>query len=264
MKLSIITINLNNKEGLRRTIESVLSQSFKGFEYLLIDGGSTDGSKDIIKEFEEDIKYSLSEPDSGIYNAMNKGIKKAKGDYLQFLNSGDCFAGESVLEDIFKNELPEGLIYTDGFIMGKRKNVVPVKLPAGLDLMFLIDHSIIHAGSFIPRKLFNEPGLYNEEYKIISDTEFFIKAYLKGIHFHKLDLATIVTETDGISRINGALVREEKKQMIDSLFGEPSAELYSGRENISADLVFLKQAKLIRFLLSHKGNNLINKLLRIF
>jgi len=262
--LSIITINLNNREGLRRTIESVLSQTFKDFEYLIIDGGSTDGSKELIKEFEKDLTFTVSEPDSGIYSAMNKGIKKAKGDYLQFLNSGDCLAGNSVLEELFRNELPEGVIYTDGFTLDKQGNKKPINLPPELDQLYLIDHSIIHAGSFLFHELFNETGLYNEEYKIISDTEFFLKAYLNGVYFYKVDLSTVILDSDGISRTNGALVRKEKKQMAASLFGEPYSALYSDREKLASEITFLKQSGLIRFLLNHRGNHLVNKLLRIF
>ncbi|MDR2910496.1 MAG: glycosyltransferase [Bacteroidales bacterium] len=89
MKLSIITINLNNVAGLQKTIESVVKQTFTDYEYIVIDGGSTDGSADIIKQHANKITYWVSEPDKGIYNAMNKGIRVAKGEYCLFLNSGD-------------------------------------------------------------------------------------------------------------------------------------------------------------------------------
>lgn len=102
MKLSIITVNRNNTEGLRKTIESVVSQTYTDFEYIIIDGASTDGSVDIIKEYADRITYWVSEPDNGIYNAMNKGILKAKGEYLQFLNSGDWLVDEGVLQTMIK------------------------------------------------------------------------------------------------------------------------------------------------------------------
>ena len=104
--LTIITINLNNSIGLRKTIESVISQTYNDFEYLIIDGGSIDGSVDVIKEYADRISYWFSEPDKGIYNAMNKGILKAKGQYLQFLNSGDYLVNKNVIENVF-HELPD-------------------------------------------------------------------------------------------------------------------------------------------------------------
>ena len=96
---SIITINYNNKDGLLKTIESVLCQTYKDFEFIVIDGGSTDGSREIIEKYAGHIDYWVSEPDKGIYNAMNKGIKVAHGDYLNFMNSGDYFYNENVLND---------------------------------------------------------------------------------------------------------------------------------------------------------------------
>ena len=90
MKLSVITINYNNAEGLAKTMDSVFRQRFSDFEYIVIDGGSTDGSKDLIVNNQDKIAYWCSEKDSGIYNAMNKGIREASGEYLLFLNSGDC------------------------------------------------------------------------------------------------------------------------------------------------------------------------------
>ena len=103
MKYSIITVNYNNRDGLRATIESVVNQTYRDYEFIVIDGGSTDGSTDVLKEFDDKITYWVSEPDKGIYNGMNKGIAKATGDYLNFMNSGDCFYNEKVLELLNKN-----------------------------------------------------------------------------------------------------------------------------------------------------------------
>ena len=97
MKYSIITVNFNNKEGLLKTIESVIHQTFRDFEFIIIDGGSTDGSVDVLKEYSSQINYWVSEPDGGIYQGMNKGLRQAKGDYVNFMNSGDCFYSASVL-----------------------------------------------------------------------------------------------------------------------------------------------------------------------
>ena len=92
--LSIITVNYNNAPGLQKTIDTVFAQTFKNFEYIIIDGGSTDGSLAIIESIKDKTAYWVSEQDKRIYNGMNKGIIQAKGAYLFFLNSGDCFASE--------------------------------------------------------------------------------------------------------------------------------------------------------------------------
>ena len=116
MKYSIITINLNNSAGLRKTIESVVNQTFQDFEYIIIDGGSTDGSVDIIKEYSSRIDYWVSEPDRGIYNAMNKGIVQAHGDYINFMNSGDCFSKNTILEEIYAD-------LSFDFVFGKARTI---------------------------------------------------------------------------------------------------------------------------------------------
>lgn len=96
MKLSIITINFNNRDGLQRTINSVLSQSFKDFEWIVIDGGSTDGSRNLLEIYKKYFSYWCSEPDKGVYNAQNKGISVAKGEYMSFMNSGDIIKHRSL------------------------------------------------------------------------------------------------------------------------------------------------------------------------
>lgn len=101
MTLSIITVNLNNLEGLKRTYDSVVSQTFTDYEWLVIDGGSTDGSREFIEQHQDKFAYWCSEPDKGIFNAMNKGIVRAKGEYLNFMNSGDCFACEETVAEVF-------------------------------------------------------------------------------------------------------------------------------------------------------------------
>ena len=98
MKLSIITINFNNKAGLERTITSVFQQDFKDFEFIVIDGGSTDGGKELIESNKQHFSYWVSEADKGIYNAMNKGIKMSKGKYVAFLNSDDWFNNNTLLD----------------------------------------------------------------------------------------------------------------------------------------------------------------------
>jgi glycosyltransferase involved in cell wall biosynthesis len=111
--LSIITINYNNRPGLQKTFNSVLGQFYKDFEYIIIDGGSTDGSKELIEKNATAFSYWVSEKDQGIYNAMNKGIIKAKAKYLLFLNSGDFLVDEKSLESISLSSHDEDIICAD-------------------------------------------------------------------------------------------------------------------------------------------------------
>jgi len=185
MKLSIISINRNNAIGLRRTIESVLEQTFTDYEYIIIDGASTDKSIEVINEFclkrqtliLPQIKW-LSEPDNGIYNAMNKGIRMAKGEYLLFLNSGDYLYENTVLSDIFIRNFSEDIIY--GNLEMKKENGSRIKLfPSNLTFSWLYYEFLGHSSTLIKRDLFESFGYYNEKNLIVSDWEFFLKVLVK-------------------------------------------------------------------------------------
>ena len=139
MKLSIITINYNNLEGLKRTYESVVSQTCQDFEWIIIDGGSTDGSKEFIEEHRDKFAYWCSEPDKGIYNAMNKGISKAKGEYLNFMNSGDEYADERVIEEFIDTKWEEDVILGDAFFVGEFETEKIHPEEQDLDFDFLPD-----------------------------------------------------------------------------------------------------------------------------
>ena len=119
MKFSIITINYNNSKGLKRTLDSIISQTCHEFEWIVIDGGSSDGSRELIEQHQDSITYWCSEPDKGIYNAMNKGVNKATGDYCLFLNSGDHLCNSKVVEHLisipFSADIVSGDIYIDGY-----------------------------------------------------------------------------------------------------------------------------------------------------
>jgi glycosyltransferase involved in cell wall biosynthesis len=178
MKLSIITINLNNAEGLKKTIESVVTQTFNDYEYIVIDGSSTDGSVDIIKQYADKITYWVSEPDKGIYNAMNKGILKAKGEYCQFLNSGDTLVNNNILKKVFDEKLQEDIIYGNVFSLSKNGDKSIANAPDKWTLITFLNETIAHQAAFIRRQLFSEISLYDETLNIISDWKFFVLAII--------------------------------------------------------------------------------------
>lgn len=175
LKLSIITINYNNLEGLKKTLASVVNQTWKKFEYIIIDGGSTDGSKAYIESQSDIIDYWVSGPDEGIYNAMNKGIAKSSGEYLLFLNSGDHLNDSIVLEKnhIFLKE--KDFVYFN--IKEIRDNSFRIKkCPEVITFSYMVKDSIPHQSTFIRKSLFDTIGLYDEKLEIVSDWKFFIIA----------------------------------------------------------------------------------------
>ena len=203
MKLSIITVNLNNAEGLRKTIESVVAQTFIDFEYIVIDGGSTDGSVDIIKQYADKITYWVSESDEGIYNAMNKGIRIANGEYLQFLNSGDWLVDENVYTQIFSNSFCEDIIYGNRIEVYEDKKEKLNKGHQKSDLLFIdvFRGDFFHTCAFTKRKLFEQHGYFDEDFKIVSDFGFFLKVIGLGYARVKyIDIPISYFDMTGISK----------------------------------------------------------------
>lgn len=168
MKISIITINLNNQKGLLRTIQSVLSQIWQDFEYIIIDGASHDGSLDLIEQHQKHLTYWVSEPDNGIYHAMNKAIVNATGDFCLFMNSGDYFFTDESLKSAQKH-LSESKIYY--FNYHNTLHSHPTILPHEKDLSFafFLHSNLCHQAIFYPRKTLIEQNLFREHFQIISD-----------------------------------------------------------------------------------------------
>ena len=214
MRYSIITINYNDKEGLSRTIKSVINQTSKDFEYIVIDGGSTDGSVDIIKQNADHINYWVSEKDKGVYNAMNKGIAQAKGDYLVFMNAGDCFHTPDILELMCD--------YQEDIICGKvfKGNTT---IPSGhykptITLVDLMRGSLPHQAMFIRRELMVKHP-YDENYKILSDWKFCIEALVfDNCTFRNSDIIVADYDITGISTNSNGLLPKEREQILKEMF----------------------------------------------
>ena len=216
MQLSIITINYNNANGLQKTIDSVISQNFDNYEFLVIDGASTDLSVQIIQNYENGIDYCVSEPDRGIYDAMNKGIKRAKGLYCLFLNSGDFLLHQSVLSDIFKKNPEEDILY--GNLKSDTRNYI---YPKTLTLRSFVNGTIPHQASLIKRELFDRFGYYEEQYRIIADWVFFLKAVLQyRVSYRRLDMYISFFEEGGISTDvnNQKLIVQQRNNVLQKFF----------------------------------------------
>jgi glycosyltransferase involved in cell wall biosynthesis len=173
---SIITICYNEEKNIEKTCKSVSEQTHRNFEWIVIDGKSTDGTLDIIKKYKKNISSLISEKDKGIYNAMNKGIKKAKGKYLLFLNGGDYLENKNILQrvaDHISKDREEMDIYY-GDLLYENGEIVTYKY-SKLDKKFFVKGTISHQATFISEKLFSKYGNYEEGYSISSDYDFWIK-----------------------------------------------------------------------------------------
>lgn len=232
MKVSIITINFNNVEGLKRTLNSVAAQTYRDIEHIIIDGCSTDGSVDAIKEYvssnpDKDpfFKHTInwvSEKDNGIYNAMNKGIKKATGAYIQILNSGDILAASDVVArmvaEIENAEYPELLYgnmikkdYATGKIVGKSREVE-------YSLRQYFVSTMNHDCCYIRRDLFEKYGLYDENLIIVSDWKWFLLAIgLGNVMPVYVDIDVTIFDASGISETNLELRNKERRQVLEEV-----------------------------------------------
>jgi len=200
MTFSIITVNYNNKEGLRKTIESVIHQTYRDFEYIVIDGGSTDGSAEVLKEYDKDIDYWVSEPDKGIYNAMNKGIAQAHGDYLNFMNSGDCFYDKNVLENLSRKGLSSDIIVgRDYHFKESTQQGFATILPSRVSMITFVHNTLPHQSTFFKRELFKN-SLYDESLRLVADVKFYIqKICVEQCSIQLIDDIICRREPDGVS-----------------------------------------------------------------
>jgi glycosyltransferase involved in cell wall biosynthesis len=217
--LSIITINFNNASGLQKTIESVVNQNFDDFEYIVIDGGSSDNSKSIIEKYQSKITYWVSEKDSGIYNAQNKGILKSKGEYCLFLNSGDYLCNSDVFKKVFNKESIADIIYGNMQIDYGNGKIEFGKMPPKITFKQMYIDTLWHPVSFIKRSLFQTYGLYNEKYKMVADYDFFFNVIvMKSVSSQYIDMDISVFNMEGVSSLatNKENEQQERKMVIQS------------------------------------------------
>ena len=245
--LSIITINFNNAIGLEKTINSVTSQLFHDYEYLVIDGGSNDGSVDIIKR-QKKINYWVSERDGGIYDAMNKGILKATGRYLLFLNSGD-FLCDNVLQHVFDENQRNDIIYGNMKINWGESKITAGYMPNKITIEHMVKDTLWHPISFIKKELFDKFGLYNTNYKIVADYDFFFKTIIMNkVSTCHLNLFITEYNVEGLSSLPSNKKQEkiERLQVLQSYLSEEAIHSFDYLLNekkqtlISRSIMFIK------------------------
>lgn len=291
MKLSIITINYNNAEGLRKTLASVASQTFRDFEHIIVDGGSTDESVEIIRQYadneairlkdyeairQENCKADkqalspnhlitsspiiwISEKDRGVYDAQNKGIRLAHGEYCYFLNAGDTFCNEHVLELIFKpltfnlsllTSTPD-ILYGNEIIVdgnGQRIGIARgVETPSFVDLY---NSCMKHQASFIRRSLFDKYGMYDVDMRICSDFDWFFRviAFHDEVSLQYKDIDIAYFENTGLSYHSPELCAQERQQVLDRYMSKRMQRDYAVLGRYSR-LSRLEDNKMVRLLL---------------
>ena len=224
---SIITINYNNAEGLRRTLESVRNQTSKNYEHIIIDGGSSDESVSVIEEFLANTEYAnqvsfwCTEKDNGIYDAMNKGLFHANGKYCLFLNSGDALSSYNILNEILAFDFDEDLVYFNTtYVYNSINKIKNVKPPKQLTALYLFSKGMINHQSMLIRTELQKRHAYNLDYKIVADRQFFLTALLsENCSTKYIDLTLCNFEAEnGLSSREAELLRKESGKLVDIFF----------------------------------------------
>lgn len=233
-KLSVITVCMNNRDGLEKTILSVIGQSFTNFEFIIIDGASSDGSLGLIRQYEDRISWWISEKDTGIYNAMNKGIQQAVGEYCLFLNSGDRLSSNEILQSVFSETHDADIVYGNLIRKKGKRSYRITKYPDKLTLyhFYAPVPSLHHQASFIKRNLFDKFGFYREDFKIVADWEFFFRAViLKNCTTKHIEQNISIFDSFGISSGSNFSEQELKINILKSHFPERVLEDYEDFKN---------------------------------
>lgn len=220
--VSIITVNYNNKVGLAKTLNSVKCQTFTNYEHIIIDANSTDGSKEVIKEYEKEstnLTYWISEKDAGIYDGMNKGIEHANGEYIYFLNSGDYLSNSEVLSSISF----DGTQFICGNMNIEYADAACEKItsPNTVDAIFLLKTFLPHPASFMHNSLFKD-NKYRTDYLIISDWIHMIESIIfNECSYKHVNVLVSIFDSTGISSQNGDIGQRERNKWIKEQISIP-------------------------------------------
>jgi glycosyltransferase involved in cell wall biosynthesis len=251
-KVSVITVCYNEKDGIRETVESVLAQTAREeIEYIVLDGGSSDGTMGILESYRSGIDFIDSGKDLGIYDAMNKGIRKATGEYLLFMNGGDRFYSDTIVEEVIAAGLDADIVYGDGLV-DRYETLHPLPHVDGKlkPELFFQNASFCHQAEFIRRELFGRVGSYDLSYSIICDHVFNYRAITKyGATTKYIPAILARIDETGVTMTKLDQVEKEKRRLAEeSLSGSEKARrrlrLYFGAAKAAAKKVkrFLRRA----------------------
>lgn len=263
MKLSIITINFNDHLGLDKTIQSVINQTFRDFEYIVIDGASTDGSVDVIKKYADKLTHWVSEPDTGIYNAMNKGTRMAQGEYCLYLNSGDFLAADDVLEKAFSYDFVEDIVSGNLILFDNKKEFMQ-KPPLDISLFTFTNGSLPHPSTFIKRDILIKLGGYNESYKLISDWCFFLDSLIAhNCSYRTIDMVISRYNCFGLSVTKGHIEAQASLDYIKEQFPRIYDDYIPYKdESVYNVLLWVQDYKILKSILIFPFK-IINRILRL-
>lgn len=224
MKISVVTINFNDLQGLKKTVNSVFEQTYPDIQYILIDGNSTDGSKQYLQSLKNKFDYFISEKDKGIYDAMNKGIVQIKGSYVLFLNSGDTFYNTSVLNEFVKHNPLEDIVYGDAMLHYRDKEPVRKYMPDNLEGTTIFTKTVTHQAMFYKASVFRNKK-YDLRYSLIADWVLYNTiVLLNNGTYRRINIVIVNYDMTGLSSAeeNKELIKKER-----NLFYKENADYFN-------------------------------------
>lgn len=233
MKVSVITVCRNAQETIEATIQSVIGQTYKEIEYVIIDGNSTDNTLEIIKKYEKYIGYLKSEKDKNLYDAMNKGIGVATGDILFFLNADDVFFNNDIVEQVVKEfqRSDTEVLYGDLYIADQSGSLIELKQHNDVDKIFFVKHTITQQAVFFRKQAFEKCGGFNDTYSIAGDSEWLLRAFFKEkLMTRYVEMPMAIFRMGGLSTDKKffALMTEERKKLLRTYFSTLERLVYHG------------------------------------
>lgn len=207
-KVSIITVVYNGAKTIEQTILSVLGQSYKNIEYIIIDGLSTDGTQEIVRKYKDSIAYFVSEKDDGLYYAMNKGIQKATGDIVGIINSDDWYAEDAIEKIVFYFEHNEVDLVYGNVINIDQNGIESIIVPKPIDNIWF-QNAIHHPSVFVKRSVYEKFGIFNTKYKIAADYDLLLQFYSHKVKFGYIDEVIAYFRIGGISSVLNRLTEDE-------------------------------------------------------
>jgi len=211
MSVCIITVCFNSAKTIRKTLDSVKSQTWKNIDHIIIDGGSTDGTLGIIKDYEDSLGCLVSEPDNGLYDAMNKGISRATGEVVYFLNSDDILCTPEVISDVvhaFQFDPKTDLLY--GNVIYKYQNRQERRSFKHISKKNILFENLCHQAVFARRRLFEKVGGFDTDYKIAADYDWILRVFFSGLVVRYLDRDIAYFNAEGRHRDDIGLSEKER------------------------------------------------------
>jgi glycosyltransferase involved in cell wall biosynthesis len=213
--VSIIIVVYNAEGVIELTLDSIFSQTYPNIETVIIDGKSTDRTLEIINKYSSRITKVISEPDSGIYDAMNKGLDYVNGEWIFFLNAGDVFVCDTTLSDVFKQDFLSDVLYGDTLLKTDKHTL---SSPSHIDKLFFFGNTLCHQSVFFNRRIFFQIEKFDTRYKVLADRDLLLRAFIKKCIFTKVHATISVYDQDGFSARNQSIYRLEELSLRKKYF----------------------------------------------